>query len=87
MKGCPRAFVVLAVGVAGVSDLGQKRHELCEAPSTPKADKRATVHIDGELKERFDAYGTGTHKEKINQLLYDADRAKTLEAKVIELER
>ena len=66
---------------------GQKRHELGETPSTPKADKRATVHIDGELKERFDAYGTGTHKEKINQLLNDADRAKTLEAKVIELER
>ena len=66
---------------------GQKRHELGEAPSTPKADKRATVHIDGELKERFDAYGTGTHKEKINQLLNDADRAKTLETKVIELER
>ena len=66
---------------------GQKRHELGEVPSTPKADKRATVHIDGELKERFDAYGTGTHKEKINQLLNDADRARTLEAKVIELER
>ena len=66
---------------------GQKRHELGEMPSTPKVDKRATVHIDGELKERFDAYGTGTHKEKINQLLNDADRAKTLEAKVVELER
>ena len=48
---------------------------------------RATVHIDGELKERFDAYGIGTYKEKINRLLNDADRVKTLEAKVIELER
>ncbi|NEP56709.1 MAG: hypothetical protein F6K31_06745 [Symploca sp. SIO2G7] len=66
---------------------GQKRHELGETPSTPKVEKRATVHIDGELKERFDTYGTGTHKEKINQLLNDADRVKTLEAKVIELER
>lgn len=65
---------------------GQKRHELGEMPSTPKVDKRATVHIDGELKERFDNYGEGTHKEKINQLLNDADRVKTLEAKVIELE-
>ena len=65
---------------------GQKRHELGEMPSTPKADKRATVHIDGALKERFDAYGTGTHKEKINQMLNDADRLRTLEAKVIELE-
>ena len=66
---------------------GQKRHELGEMPSTPKVDKRATVHIDGELKERFDAYGEGTHKDKINQLLNDADRVKALEAKVIELER
>lgn len=66
---------------------GQKRHEFGETPSAPKANKRATVHIDGELKERLDAYGSDTYKEKINQLLNDADRVKTQEAKVIELER
>ncbi|MDV3348187.1 hypothetical protein D0962_35175 [Leptolyngbyaceae cyanobacterium CCMR0082] len=35
----------------------------------------------------LDTYGDSTHKDKINQLLNDADRVKTLEAKVIELER
>ncbi|MEM8804731.1 MAG: protelomerase family protein [Cyanobacteria bacterium P01_G01_bin.38] len=35
--------------------IGILRHELDQPAAEPLADKRATVHIDGLLKERFDA--------------------------------
>ena len=60
-------------------EIGVLRHELAAAPKQPKADKRTTIHVDGLLKERFEAYGSGTHKEKIGQLLDAAERVATLE--------
>ena len=45
----------------------------------PKVAKRMTIHVDGLLKERFEAFGNGTHKEKITQLLDVAERNSSLE--------
>lgn len=66
---------------------GQRWGELGQKPATPKTEKRTTITIDGQLKERFDSYGEGTQKEKLNQLLNDSARVKTLEANILELER
>ncbi|MEL6776519.1 MAG: protelomerase family protein [Cyanobacteria bacterium J06597_16] len=59
--------------------IGILRHELGQQAAEPKSEKRATVHIDGLLKERFDAFGSGTHKDKIAQMLDIADRYQTME--------
>ncbi|NEP18834.1 MAG: hypothetical protein F6J97_18360 [Leptolyngbya sp. SIO4C1] len=59
--------------------IGILRHELSQQADEPLSDKRATIHIDGLLKERFDAFGSGTHKDKLAQLLDLADRYKSLE--------
>ncbi|MEM7769238.1 MAG: protelomerase family protein [Cyanobacteria bacterium P01_A01_bin.37] len=59
--------------------IGILRHELSQQAAEPLADKRATVHIDGLLKERFDAFGSGTHKDKLAQLLDMADRYEAVE--------
>ena len=54
--------------------VGLLRDELEAKPKRPKAKKRTTIHVDGLLKERFEAFGSATHKEKMVQLL-DAARA------------
>ena len=60
-------------------EIGVLRHELEAKPKQPKAEKRTTIHVDGLLKERFEAFGSGTHKEKITQLLDAAERNSSLE--------
>ncbi len=60
-------------------EIGVLRHELEAKAKQPKADKRTTIHVDGLLKERFEAFGSGTHKEKITQLLDAAERNSSLE--------
>ncbi|MEO1445150.1 MAG: protelomerase family protein [Cyanobacteria bacterium J06635_11] len=67
--------------------IGLKRNELNQPAAAPLADKRATVHIDGLLKERFDAFGSGTHKDKIAQLLDMADRYEALERRLYNAEQ
>ncbi|MEM8809430.1 MAG: hypothetical protein AAGF01_25695, partial [Cyanobacteria bacterium P01_G01_bin.38] len=67
--------------------IGILRHELDQPAAEPLADKRATVHIDGLLKERFDAFGSGTHKDKIAQLLDMADRYEALERRLYNAEQ
>ncbi|MGB7313306.1 MAG: protelomerase family protein [Nodosilinea sp.] len=62
-----------------VLDIGVLRHELEAKPKQPKAVKRTTIHVDGLLKERFEAFGSGTHKEKIAQLLDAAAQTAALE--------
>jgi len=59
--------------------VGVLRNELEAEPKQPKADKRTTIHVDGLLKQRFEDFGSGTHKEKIGQLLNAADRVVVLE--------
>ena len=60
-------------------EIGVLRHELAADLKEPRADKRTTIHVDGLLKERFDDFGSGTHEEKMVQLLDAADRVKVLE--------
>ena len=62
--------------------VGLLRDELEAKPKRPKARKRTTVHVDGLLKERFEAYGSGTHKEKMAQLLDAAERNGQLERRL-----
>ena len=59
--------------------IGLLRDELKAKAKRPKASKRTTVHVDGLLKERFEAFGEGTHKEKMAQLLDAAERNERLE--------
>ena len=59
--------------------VGLLREELETKPKRPKARKRTTIHVDGLLKERFEAFGQGTHKEKMVQLLDAAERNERLE--------
>ena len=61
------------------SAVGLLRKELETKPKRPKARKRTTIHVDGLLKERFEAFGEGTHKEKMVQLLDAAERNERLE--------
>ena len=58
---------------------GLLKDQLQAKPKRPRAKKRTTVHVDGLLKERFEAYGEGTHKEKMAQLLDAAERNERLE--------
>jgi len=59
--------------------IGLLRDELKAKAKRPKASKRTTVHVDGLLKEKFEAFGEGTHKEKMAQLLDAAERNDRLE--------
>ncbi|MGB3298386.1 MAG: protelomerase family protein, partial [Phormidesmis sp.] len=59
--------------------IGLLRDKLKAKAKRPKASKRTTVHVDGLLKERFEAFGEGTHKEKMAQLLDAAERNERLE--------
>ena len=59
--------------------IGLLKDELQAKPKRPRAKKRTTVHVDGLLKDRFEAYGEGTHKEKMAQLLDAAERNERLE--------
>ena len=67
--------------------VGLLRDELASEPQRPKARKRTTVHVDGLLKERFEAYGSGTHKEKMLQLLEAAERNEQLERRLHSVEQ
>ena len=67
--------------------VGQLRDELEVKAKKPKAKKRTTVHVDGLLKERFEAYGDGTHKEKMAQLLDAAERNERLERQLHSVEQ
>ncbi len=60
-------------------DVGVLRGELEAKAKQPKAEKRTTIHVDGLLKERFEAFGSGTNKEKITQLLDAAAQTAALE--------
>ena len=59
--------------------IGLLKDELQAKPKRPRARKRTTIHVDSLLKERFEAYGEGTHKEKMAQLLDAAERSERLE--------
>ena len=59
--------------------IGLLKDQLQAKPKRPRAKKRTTVHVDGLLKDRFEAYGAGTHKEKMAQLLDAAERNERLE--------
>ncbi len=59
--------------------IGLLRDKLKAKAKRPKASKRRTIHVDGLLKERFEAFGEGTHKEKMAQLLDAAERNERLE--------
>ena len=59
--------------------IGLLKDELQAKPKRPRAKQRTTVHVDGLLKDRFEAYGEGTHKEKMAQLLDAAERNERLE--------
>ena len=61
---------------------GLLRAELKTKAKRPKASKRTTVHVDGLLKERFEAFGEGTHKEKMAQLLDAAERNERIECQL-----
>ena len=61
------------------SPIGLLRAELTVKAKRPKAAKRTTIHVDGLLQERFAAFGSGTHKEKMAQLLDAAERNERLE--------
>ena len=67
--------------------VGLLRAELETKPKRPKARKRTTVHVDGLLKERFEAYGEGTHKEKMAQLLDAAERNEQLKRRLHSVEQ
>ena len=67
--------------------IGLLKDELQAKPKRPRARKRTTVHVDGLLKERFEAYGEGTHKEKMAQLLDAAERNERLERQLHSLEQ
>ena len=67
--------------------VGLLRDELETKPKRPKARKRTTVHVDGLLKERFEAFGQGTHKEKMAQLLDAAERNEQLERRLHSVEQ
>ena len=67
--------------------IGLLKDELQAKPKRPRARKRTTVHVDGLLKERFEAYGEGTHKEKMAQLLDAAERNERLERQLHSVER
>ena len=67
--------------------IGLLKDELQAKPKSPRARKRTTVHVDGLLKERFEAYGEGTHKEKMAQLLDAAERNERLERQLHSLEQ
>ena len=58
--------------------IGLLKDQLQAKPKRPRAKQRTTVHVDGLLKERFAAYGEGTHKEKMAQLLDAAERNERL---------
>ena len=60
------------------SEFHESRQAVTKAKK-PKAKKRTTVHIDGLLKERFEAFGDGTPQEKMAQLLDAAKCNKRLE--------
>ncbi len=62
--------------------VGLLRNELEAKPQRPKARKRTTIHVDGLLKERFEAFGSGTHKEKMAQLLDAVERSERLERRL-----
>ena len=67
--------------------IGLLKDELQAKPKRPRARKRTTVHVDGLLKERFEAYGEGTHKEKMAQLLDAAERNERLERQLHSVEQ
>ena len=67
--------------------VGLLRRELETKPKKPKARQRTTVHVDGLLKERFEAFGEGTHKEKMAQLLDAAERNERLERQLHNAQR
>ena len=67
--------------------IGLLKDALQAKPKRPRARKRTTVHVDGLLKERFEAYGEGTHKEKMAQLLDAAERNERLERQLHSLEQ
>ena len=67
--------------------IGLLKDELQAKPKKPRARKRTTVHVDGLLKERFEAYGEGTHKEKMAQLLDAAERNERLERQLHSVEQ
>ena len=67
--------------------VGLLRDELDAKPKRPKARKRTTIHVDGLLKERFEAYGSGTHKEKIAQLLDAGERNEQLARRLYNVEQ
>ena len=67
--------------------IGLLKDELQAKPKRPRARKRTTVHVDGLLKARFEAYGEGTHKEKMAQLLDAAERNERLERQLHSLEQ
>ena len=67
--------------------VGLLKDELQAKPKRPRARKRTTVHVDGLLKERFEAYGEGTHKEKMAQLLDAAERNERLERQLHSVEQ
>ena len=61
------------------SPVGLLRAELAVKAKRPQAAKRTTVHVDGLLQERFAAFGEGTHKQKMVQLLDAAERNERLD--------
>lgn len=67
--------------------VGLLRDELEAKPKRPKARKRTTIHVDGLLQERFAAFGSGTHKEKMVQLLDAAERNERLERQLHSVEQ
>ena len=67
--------------------IGLLRDELKAKAKRPKASKRTTVHVDGLLKERFEAFGAGTHKAKMAQLLDAAERNERLERQLYNAEQ
>ncbi|NEP17339.1 MAG: hypothetical protein F6J97_10600 [Leptolyngbya sp. SIO4C1] len=67
--------------------IGILRHELGQQPAEPLVDKRTTIHVDGLLKDRFDAFGSGTHKDKILQLLDIADRYEAIQRRAERAEK
>ena len=67
--------------------IGLLKDELQAKLKRPRARKRTTVHVDGLLKERFEAYGEGTHKEKMTQLLDAAERNERLERQLHSVEQ
>ena len=67
--------------------VGLLREELDAMPKRPKAAKRTTIHVDGLLQERFKAFGKGTHKQKMAQLLDAAERNERLNRQLYNAEQ